>query len=122
MAQTLYPTFLAGAFRSIRFGLNEAHGKGMAVQLNWFLDAGAITVRKDGTFAIDGARMREAVASLTRELMTIQGKGDRAAAQALLERLGVVRPEVRRVLDRLAGVPVDIAPRFVTAEELTARR
>lgn len=121
MERTLYPTFLAGAFRSIRFGLNEAHGKGMALQLNWFLDAGAIAVRKDGTFAIDAAKMNAAVASLTRELMTIEGKGDRAAAKALLERLGVVRPEVQRVLDRLARVPVDIAPRFVTADELTRR-
>ncbi|BDG04126.1 dipeptidyl-peptidase 3 family protein [Anaeromyxobacter oryzae] len=121
MERTLYPTFLAGAFRSIRFGLNEAHGKGMALQINWFLDAGAITERKDGTFAIDGPKMKEAVASLTRELMTVEGKGDHAAAKVLLERLGVIRPEVKRVLDRLARVPVDIAPRFVTADQLSPR-
>ncbi|HYG67617.1 MAG TPA: hypothetical protein VD838_08160, partial [Anaeromyxobacteraceae bacterium] len=121
MERTLYPTFLASSFRSIRFGINEAHGKGMALQLNWFLDAKAITARPDGTFGIDAARMKEAVRSLTREIMTIQAKGDRAAAQALLEKYGVVRPEVKKVLDRLAGVPVDIAPRFVTAEELAAR-
>ncbi len=118
MERTLYPTFLASAFRSIRFGLGEAHGKGMAVQLSWFLDHGAITARKDGTFAIDAPRMKEAVRSLTRELMTIEGKGDRAGADALLARLGVMRPEVRRALDRLSDVPVDIAPRFVTAEAL----
>jgi hypothetical protein len=93
----------------------------MALQLSWFLDAGAIAPRPDGTFAIDAAKMREAVVSLTREIMTIQGKGDRAAAQALLEKKGVVRPEVQRVLDRLRGIPVDIAPRFVTAEALTQR-
>jgi hypothetical protein len=121
MEKTLYPTFLASSFRSIRFGINEAHGKGMAVQLNWFLDAKAITARPDGTFGIDPARMKEAVRSLTREIMTIQAKGDRAAAKALLEKYGVVRPEVKKVLDRLASVPVDIAPRFVTAEELTRR-
>lgn len=121
MQRTLYPTFLASAFRSIRFGVGEAHGRGMALQLSWFLDAGAIAPRPDGTFAIDAAKMREAVVSLTREIMTIQGKGDRAAAQALLEKKGVVRPEVQRVLDRLRGIPVDIAPRFVTAEALTQR-
>ena len=65
--------------------------------------------------------MREAVVSLTREIMTIQGRGDRAAAKALLERMAVVRPEVKRVLDRLSRIPVDIAPRFVTAEALTRR-
>lgn len=118
LERTLYPTYLASAFRSIRFGLDEAHGKGMALQLSWFLDAGAFTVRKDGTFAVDAARMREAVAALTRELMTLQARGDRARARQLLDTLGVVRPEVKRVLDRLASVPVDIAPRFVTAREL----
>lgn len=119
MERTLYPTFLASSFRSIRFGIDEAHGKGMALQLNWFLDAKAITARPDGTFGIDAARMKDAVRSLTREIMTIQAKGDRAAAKALLDQYGVVRPEVRKILDRLANVPVDIAPRFVTAAELT---
>ena len=119
MQRTLYPTFVASAFRSIRFGVGEAHGRGMALQLSWLLDAGAIAARPDGTFAIDAARMREAVVSLTREIMTIQGRGDRAAAKALLEKMAVVRPEVRRVLDRLIRVPVDIAPRFVSAEALT---
>jgi hypothetical protein len=118
MGRTLYPTFVASAFRSLRFGLGEAHGKGMAVQVSWFLDAGALRPRPDGTFAIDAARMREAVVSLTRELMTLQANGDRAAARAFLDRLGVVRPEVRRAIDRLAAIPVDVAPRFVTAEAL----
>jgi hypothetical protein len=121
MKATLYPTFLASAFRSLRFGLTEAHGKGMALQLNWFLDAGAVVVLKDGTFAIDPVKMRAAVSSLTRELMQLQASGDRVAAVALLSRLAVLRPPVARVLERLQGVPVDIAPRFVTAEQLTRR-
>jgi hypothetical protein len=118
MARTLYPTFVASALRSLRFGLGEAHGRGMALQLNWLLDAGALAPRRDGTVAIDEAKARAAVVTLTREIMTIQARGDRAAAEALLARLGVVRPEVRRVLDRLAKVPVDVAPRFVSAEAL----
>lgn len=121
MQATLYPTFLASAFRSLRFGLTEAHGKGMALQLNWFLDAGAVTVAKDGTFAVDGPKMRQAVVALTGELMTLQARGDRAAATALLARLAVLRPPVKRALDRLEGVPVDIAPRFATADALTRR-
>jgi hypothetical protein len=121
MKATLYPTFLASAFRSLRFGLNEAHGKGMALQLNWFLDSGAVVVLKDGTFAADPVKMKAAVLTLTRALMELQASGDRAAALALLERLAVLRPPVQRVIDRLQGVPVDIAPRFVTAEQLTRR-
>jgi hypothetical protein len=115
--RSLYPTYLASMFRSIRFGIGEAHGKGTALQMSWFLDAGAVRVARDGTFSVDEPRMRGAVVSLTRELMTVEARGDRAAAEALLARLGVVRPEVQRVLERLRDVPVDIAPRFVTAAE-----
>jgi hypothetical protein len=111
----MYTTFLASAFRSIRFGINEAHGRGIAIQLNYLLDAGAFTVRPDGTFAADYARMPEAVTSLTREILTLQAEGDYAKAKALIERLGVVRPEVQKVLDKLIAVPVDIEPRFVSA-------
>jgi hypothetical protein len=115
IAETMYTTFLASAFRSIRFGINEAHGRGIAIQLNYLLDAGAFTVRPDGTFAADYARMPEAVTALTREIMTLQAEGDYAKAKALIERLGVVRPEVQKVLDKLIAVPVDIEPRFVSA-------
>ena len=49
----MYTTFLASSFRSIRFGVNEAHGRGIAVQLNYFLDAGAFKALPDGTFSVD---------------------------------------------------------------------
>jgi hypothetical protein len=118
LQDTMYVTFLASSFRSIRFGVNEAHGRGVALQINKFLDAGAFRPAADGTFVVDAEAIRRAVADLTRELMTIEAEGNYAAAKALLERFAVVRPEVQRVLDRLGNVPVDIAPRFVTAEEL----
>jgi hypothetical protein len=118
MERTMYTTFLASAFRSIRFGIGEAHGKGIAVQLNHFLDTGAVKVNADGTFAVVPEQMKQSVTSLTKQLMEIQGRGDRKAAEALLEKQGVVRPQVQRVLDGLKDVPVDIAPRYVTAEEL----
>jgi hypothetical protein len=118
MQDTMYTTFLASAFRSIRFGVNEAHGRGMAIQLNTVLDAGAFRVAGDGTFSVDASRIRDAVTALTRDLMTLEAAGDYAQAQALIARLGVLRPEVKRVLDRLTAVPVDIEPRFPTAEQL----
>ena len=116
--ETMYTTFLASAFRSIRFGINEAHGRGVAIQLNYFLDHGGVTVAGDGTFAVNADRIRQNVTDLTRDIMTLQAMGDYQAARQLIETLGVVRPPVQAVLDRLKGVPVDIAPRFVTAEEL----
>jgi hypothetical protein len=118
MERTMYVTFLASAFRSIRFGISEAHGKGQALQLNYLMDRGAFKVDARGTFSVDAAKVKEGVAALTRELMTLQAHGDRAHAQELLAKLGVVRPEVQRVLDKLKSVPVDIEPRFTTAEKL----
>jgi hypothetical protein len=119
IAKTMYSTFLASAFRSIRFGVNEAHGRGIAVQLNYFLDAGAFKVLPGGTFAVDETKIDEAVTALTREIMTLQAEGSYAKAKDLIERLGVVRPQVQKVLDRLTNVPVDIEPRFVTAQQLS---
>ena len=118
MERTMYTTFLASAFRSIRFGVGEAHGKGIALQLNYFLDTGAVKVAADGTFSVVPEKIRESIVSLTKQLMELQARGDRAAAESLLAKMGVVRPEVQRVLERLKNVPVDIAPRYVTAEKL----
>jgi hypothetical protein len=118
LERPLYTTFLASAFRSIRFGINEAHGRGVAIQLNHLMDQGAVTVGPDGTFAVDATRAKDAVTALTREIMTIQAEGDYTAAKALLDRLGVVRPPVAAALARLTTVPVDIEPIFTTAEEL----
>jgi len=118
MERTMYTTFLASMFRSIRFGVDEAHGKGVALQLNYFLDNGAVKVNPDGTFAIVPEKIQASVTALTQQLMELQGRGDRAQAEALLAKMGVVRPEVKKVLDRLKNVPVDIEPRFVTADQL----
>jgi len=118
---SLYRTFLASAFRSIRFGVNEAHGKGIAVQLNFLIDRGGFQVKPDGTFTVDADRAKEGVMALTRDIMTIQAEGDYAKAKALGDRLGVVRPPIQAALDKLAAVPVDIEPRFVTAAQLSGR-
>jgi len=121
IAETMYTTFLASSFRSIRFGITEAHGKGIALQLNYLLDKGGFTVNADGTFGVDNTKIKDAVAGLTRELMTLQATGDYAGAQAMLKSMVVIRPEVQRVLDKLTSVPVDIEPNFVTARKLLER-
>jgi hypothetical protein len=115
IGRTMYTTFLASSFRSIRFGINEAHGRGVAIQLNYFLDAGAFTVQSDGTFAVNDAKIGEAVTALTRDIMTLQAEGSYAKAKALIE-TGTIRPTVQKVLDRLKDVPVDIEPKFVSAQ------
>ena len=118
LERSIYTTFLASTFRSIRFGINEAHGRGVAIQLNTFLDSGAVTVRPDGTFSVDHSRIRASVEDLPRRIMTIQAEGNYAAAKEMLTTLGVVRPEVQNVIDRLANIPIDIRPNYTTADQL----
>ena len=117
MERTLYTTYLTEMFRAVRFGITEAHGKGMALQLNTYLDAGGVVV-KGGQFSVDAAKLKPAVVALTHDLLMLEANGDAAGARTLLGKMAVVRPEVQRVLDKLARVPVDIEPRFVTADKL----
>jgi hypothetical protein len=110
--RAMYVTFLASSFRTLRFGLNESHAKGMALQVNWLLDAKGFTVARDGTFGVDLAAVKEGTITLTREIMTIQATGDYAKAKALLEKYVVIRPEVKKMIEQLREVPTDFEPRF----------
>jgi hypothetical protein len=114
----LYTTFLASAFRTLRFGTTEAHGRGMALQFNYLLDKGGFVQKPDGTFAVDFGKVKSAVQDLTHDLLTLEATGDYNGAREMLGKLAVVRPETRRALDKLRSIPVDIEPKFVTAEEI----
>ena len=114
----MYTTYLASAFRTLRFGMDDAHARGMAMQVNYLLDAGAYGVNADGTFSVNTGKAKKAVAGLSHELLTIEATGDYDGAKRFLEKMVVMRPEVKAVLDRLGDVPVDIRPRFVTADDL----
>ena len=114
----LYTTYLASSFRTLRFGLGEAHGKGMAMQVNYLIDKGGFVARPDGTFAVDYAKIKDAVRDLTHDLLTVEAEGDYAGAKKMLDTLGVLRPEFKQALDKLGDIPVDIEPIFVTAEHV----
>ena len=114
----LYTTYLASSFRTLRFGLNDAHGKGMAIQFNYLMDKGAFVQKADGTFSVDIAKMKAAVVELDHDLLTIEAEGNYAGAKKMLDELGVTRPALRKALDSLHGIPTDIEPIFVTADEL----
>ncbi len=114
----LYTTYLASMFRSLRFGLTDAHGKGMAIQFNYLLDKDAFTQNPDGTFAVNVEKFKQGVRELDHDLLTIEAEGDYAGAKKLQDELGVVRPVLRSALDNLQGIPTDIEPIFVTADEL----
>jgi len=118
LRESMYDTYLASAFRSIRFGISEAHGRGQAIQLNFLLDYGAFAIEKDGTFSVNEAKIAEGVKALTRDLLTLEAEGNYEKATELLSKLGNVRPEVQKTLNRLERIPVDIAPDFTTAKSL----
>ncbi len=106
-----YVTFLAGIFRSVRFGASSAHGKANMVRFNFFKERGAFSRDSTtGTYRVHMDKMQEAMAALSRTILTLQGDGDYAGAAALINGTGVIGPELQADLDRLgtAGIPVDI--------------
>jgi len=113
----LYTTFLASSFRTLRFGLTEAHAKGMAVQFNYLTDKGAFVYRNNA-WDIDFTKVKSAVRDLVRDLLMLEATGDYAGAKKMLDTLGVIRPPVAATIARVASVPVDINVKFTTADEL----
>ena len=109
----MYTTYLASAFRSVRFGITEAHGKGMALQFNYLMDEGAFKFDESkGTFSVDHSKIKDAVRKLSGEIMTLQAEGSYDKAKALLDKYAVMRAPMKSALDRLQDVPVDIEPVF----------
>jgi hypothetical protein len=106
----LYTTFLASSFRSLRFGLTDAHGKGMAMQFNYLSDKGAFVANSDGTFAVNFSKIKAGVSDLCHDLLTIEAHGDYAGAKRMLDTLGVVRPNMQHAIDGLKSIPTDIDP------------
>lgn len=105
-----YVTFLAGLFRSVRFGASSAHGRANMIQFNHFAERGAFTRGADGRYRVDLERMRKAVGELAGRILVLQGDGDHAGAGELLASHGVIRTELAADLARInaAGIPVDV--------------
>lgn len=106
----LYTTYLASSFRSLRFGVHEAHGQGMAMQFNYLMDKGAFVENADGTFAVDFQKIKPAVRDLVHDLLDIEATGDYARAKKMLDELGILRPPMEHVLEKLKDIPTDIEP------------
>lgn len=106
-----YTTFLAGIFRSVRFGASSAHGKANMVRFNFFRDAGAFTRDEEtGTYRVNYEKMQQAVADLSRLILTLQGDGDYEGVDQLVQEKGNVTDQLQADLDRLsqADIPVDV--------------
>jgi hypothetical protein len=117
----LYTTFLASSFRTLRFGINEAHGKGMALQFNYLQDRGAFVRRPDGRFTVDMDKVKTGVRDLASELLTIEATGDYARAKKMLNDLAVLRPTLGGALEGLKDIPTDIYPTHAAADRIAPR-
>ncbi|TRX57329.1 dipeptidyl-peptidase 3 family protein [Thalassomonas sp. M1454] len=105
-----YTTFMAGIFRSVRFGASSAHGKANMVRFNYFADNGAFTKDEDGLYKVDMDKMSKAIDSLSELILTIQGNGDYDGVDKLVKEMGIVREDLAADLLKLeqAQIPVDI--------------
>jgi len=105
-----YVTFMAGIFRSVRFGASSAHGMANMLRFNFFLKNGAFNRHDDGTYSVNFEKMKEASKALTQKILKIQGDGDYAAAKKWIETDGIIPQQLKEDLDKVnsMGIPVDI--------------
>jgi hypothetical protein len=106
-----YASEVAGIFRTVRFGVAEAHGRAEIMEFNFYLERG--TISRDpatGLYAIDFARMPESVAALSKALLEQEATRDRARVEAWFAKYGTVPPELAKSLKAASRVPVDIDP------------
>lgn len=103
-------TFMAGIFRSVRFGASSAHGKANMIRFNFFKEKGAFSRNEDGTYKVDFDKMIEAMEELSNIILTLQGNGDYDGVAKLVAEKGIISSELQGDLDRLseANIPVDV--------------
>jgi hypothetical protein len=109
--------FAVSLLRSIRFGIDEAHGRASLVQLNWLLEcSGLVEQRESGRFLVDDQRMQEGIWELARRVLLLQAEGSYSESRELLDSYGVLTPPLEEALARMADLPVDIEPLFPIEE------
>ncbi|WP_299338102.1 Zn-dependent hydrolase [uncultured Psychroserpens sp.] len=103
-------TFMAGIFRSVRFGASSAHGKANMIRFNFFKEKGAFSRNEDGTYKVDFDKMEAAMKDMSNLILTLQGNGDYDGVAQLVAEKGIISPELQSDLDRLseASIPVDV--------------
>ena len=111
-----YASYVAGIFRTVRFGVAEAHGRAEMMEFNFLAEHGAIVRDANGRYALDAAKMPDAIAALTKELLEIEATGDRARAESWFARYEKMPADLKVALDAAKDVPVDFDP-YVTFRE-----
>jgi hypothetical protein len=108
--QEYYASYVAGIFRTVRFGVGEAHGRAEMMEFNYLSEQKAITRDASGRYVIDYAKMPITIAALAKELLEQEATGDRARAAAWFQKYDVMPDELKSSLAQARGVPVDVDP------------
>jgi hypothetical protein len=111
-------TFLAGFFRSVRFGAESAHGRANMIAFNYLREKGVY--RRDestGRWSVDFERSKGAVRELSRTILMLQALGDYGGSKEFVERYSVMGKDVSASLSQLGDIPIDILPRFAIEKE-----
>jgi len=103
-------TFMAGIFRSVRFGASSAHGKANMIRFNFFLEKGAFTKNENGTYKVNYVKMETAMKDLSGLILTLQGNGDYDGVAKLVAEMGIIPNDLQLDLNKLskANIPVDV--------------
>ncbi len=113
-----YASYVAGIFRTVRFGTGEAHGRAEMMEFNYLSERNAIIRDASGRYAMDFGKMPDAIASLAKELLEIEATGDRARAENWFKKYDTMPAELKSALAAASSVPVDIEPVFSFAREV----
>ena len=118
LADKVYASFVGGIFRSVRFGIGEAHGGANVITLNYLMEKGGVEYDDASErFRVNYGRMEQAVRDLSRDILMIQARGDYQAAKAFIAKYRYLSPELQTALDKLSDVPVDIRPMYAVEEK-----
>lgn len=117
LRESLEPTYLAGLFRSARFGVHEAHGQGVVAQFNYLMEKGALTVDGEGRFHAVSEKFPGAIRSLLHDMLMLQATGDYEGTNRFLATYGQPGDELLAAFGRLEGVPVDVKPIYAILAE-----
>jgi len=108
----IYGSYVAGIFRTLRFGTGEAHGRAEMMEFNYLFEKGALAQGVDGKYAIDYAAMPGAIESLSKQLLMFEANGDKAGVAVWFAKYDVMPEALTKALEATAGIPVDVTPEF----------
>lgn len=113
----IYGSFVAGVFRSLRFGTADAHGRAQMMEFNYLLEHAALAQAADGRYAIDFAVMPATIVSLDEKLLMFEANGDRAGVEAWFAKYDVMPAALTKALESTSDIPIDITPKFELSSE-----